>query len=241
MHLLVRRLAAALLAAVLLPALPAQITQNYSASPNLAIPDGNSVGVVSTIQVSGSSILEVTSIQVTLSIAGGFNGDYHAYLVHYLPNGNPAGIVSLLNRTGRTASNPFGYGDSGFTVTFADAAANGDIHLYQLLSNPAGGALFGTWQPDGRADSPFSVTDGSPRTEFLSAFHGFAADGTWSLFVADVSPLGTGTFVSWGMTIVGVPEPATWACGALALGAAGLAWRRRSSAQSGRDDKLPQS
>lgn len=219
-----RLLAFALLAACA-PTLTAQISASYSASPNLGIPDGSTVGVVSTIQVAGSSILEVSSIQVNLNISGGFNGDYHAYLVHTLPNGNPAGIVTLLNRTGRTSGNSFGYGDSGFNVTFADGAVNGDIHLYQLITNPGGGALSGLWQPDGRPDSPFTVTDSSPRTEFFSAFNGVAADGTWSLFIADVSSLGTGTFVSWGMTIVGVPEPSTWAAGVLGLAA--CAWLRR--------------
>ncbi|MBS0657167.1 MAG: PEP-CTERM sorting domain-containing protein [Verrucomicrobia bacterium] len=203
-----------------------QVTANYSASPNLAIPDGSTVGLVSTIQVSGSSILEVTSIQVNLNISGGFNGDYYAYLVHYLPNGSPAGIVSLLNRSGRTGSNAFGYGDAGFNVTFAHGAPNGDIHLYQQISNPAGGVLTGLWQPDGRSADPLSVTDASPRTDSLLSFNGFAADGEWSLYLADVSALGTGTFVSWGMTIVGVPEPGTWAAGGLALLTL-VQWRRR--------------
>lgn len=215
------------LAAAFSPVASAQLTSSFSAAPNLPIPDGSTVGVVSTIQVSGSSILEVTSIQVNLNISGGFNGDYYAYLVHYLPNGNPAGIISLLNRTGRTGSNSFGYGDAGFNVTFANGVPNGDIHLYQQITNPAGAALTGLWEPDGRSADPSIVTDASPRTDSLFSFNGFSADGEWTLFVADVSPLGTGTFVSWGLTISGVPEPGTWAVGVLALGAVAVLRRRQ--------------
>jgi len=209
--------------------LSAQITESFSATPNLSIPDGSTTGVVSTIQITGSSILEVTSIQINLNISGGFNGDYYAYLVHYLPNGNPAGIISLLNRSGRTSSNQFGYSDAGFNVTFAAGAANGDIHLYQQAANPGGGVLTGLWQPDGRSEDPLLVTDASPRTDSLLSFNGFEANGQWSLFVADVSSIGTGTFVSWGMTIVGVPEPGTWTAGGLAALAL-LQWRRRRQA-----------
>ena len=66
----------------------------------------------------------------------------------------------LLNRVGRTASNPVGFADSGLDVSFDDAAANGDIHVYRAVTNPpAGTPLTGTWQPDGRLADPAVVLD----------------------------------------------------------------------------------
>lgn len=223
-------LLAAILASLAPAAVDAQFVENYSPStpPNLAIPDGSTVGVVSTINIPTSLISDITSVQVSLNISGGFNGDYYVYLVHYLPGGVSAGFVNLLNRTGTTASDPFGYGDSGFTITFSDAAANGDVHNYQNVFNPAGGALTGTWAPDGRSADPFLVTDASPRTNSLAAFNGTNAAGDWTLFVADVSSAGLGTFVTWGLTIQGVPEPGTYFTGALALAAVWAARRRRT-------------
>lgn len=206
--------------------LPAQILEIYSATPNLTVPDADVVGVASTINVSGSSILEITSVQVSLNLTGGFNGDYFAYLVHTLPGGGAGGFVTLLNRTGVTGSDPVGYGDAGFNVTFDSAGA--DIHLYQSFTNPGGAPLTGTWAPDGRSASPFSVTDLSPRDTSFSSFFGGTGDGTWTLFIADVAGGDQGQFVSWSMQIVGVPEPGTWAVGACSL-AAGLltGWRRK--------------
>lgn len=208
--------------------LPAQILENYSAAPGLTILDGDPVGLVSTINVPFSSIAQITSISVALQIGGGYNGDYYAYLVHYLPDGSPAGFVTLLNRVGVTAGDPLGYGDAGLDITFASLAP--DIHLYQAVTNPGGAALTGTWSPDGRTADPFLVTDASPRLSSLASFDGSAAVGQWTLFIADVAGGDIGTFVSWGLTIQGVPEPGTAAIGALALALAVGAHSRRGRA-----------
>jgi hypothetical protein len=39
---------------------------------------------------------------------------------------------------------------------------------------------------------------------------GTLADGNWTLFIADLSAGGQSTLVSWGLTIVTVPEPQAW-------------------------------
>ena len=104
----------------------------------------------------------------------------------------------LLNRLGVTATSPYGSADSGFDVTFSDSAAT-DIHS----ASAGGGVLTGTFQPDARNVSPFSVLDTSPRTAFLSSFNGLDPNGAWTLFIADVSPVGIGTLDSWGLTIDG--------------------------------------
>ncbi|MBS0656955.1 MAG: PEP-CTERM sorting domain-containing protein [Verrucomicrobia bacterium] len=207
----------------------AQFLEVYNATPNVTIPDNDLTGVASTITVPGSSILDITSLTVTLTVTGGFNGDFFAYLVHTAINGSSAGFVTLLNRVGTTSGNPDGYADSGFDVTFTNSGS--DIHLYQLVSNPAGGQLFGTWSPDGRAVSPFAVTDATPRTDSLLSFNGFGAAGTWTLYIADVAGGDQGQFVSWGLQIAGVPEPSTWAVGVGALSALGWRLRRRRTPQ----------
>lgn len=189
---------------ILLGALPARaITTVINSTPNLAIPDNNSVGVADFVSVS-STIGFIQSIEVTLNITGGFNGDYYVYLQH------DSGFSVLLNRPGKTASNPFGYADGGAFVTISQAALNGDIHAYQNITNPAGGQLTGTWQPDGRNIDPLNVLDTTPRTATLQNFIGLGAAGNWTLFVADRSAGGVGTLTSWSATITGaIPETGT--------------------------------
>lgn len=180
------------------------LTNTFSTTPNVSIPDNNLVGVAS-VQTIATPILSISNVSVTLNISGGFVGDLYGYLTY----GNQLAI--LLNREGRTASNPFGYLDSGLNVTLSDAAANGDIHSYRLVSNPNGGILTGLWAPDARNTHPFSSLDTTPRTAFLSSFTGLNPNGDWTLYLADVSPVGSSTLNGWSLEVVGVvPEPATW-------------------------------
>jgi subtilisin-like proprotein convertase family protein len=201
---------------------PAQfVTNTYNFTVNEAIPDNDLSGASDT-QTILPGILSITELSVTLSITGGFNGDYYAYLTH------DSGFAVLLNRAGRTATDDFGYPDSGFNVTFEDDAANGDIHSYRLTLNPNGGALTGTWSPDGRDVHPASSIDTTLRDATLVSFQGLGADGDWTLFVADNSSVGNGVFDSWGMTVIGaVPEPGTIALLGLGATILVLAVRRR--------------
>ena len=188
-------------------------------TPNLAIPDNSILGVSNTQSISLPSGF-ITNVKLSLNIAGSptasnaFDGDFYAYLQH------GSGFSVLLNRVGRTAANPFGYFDSGFDVTFDDAAVNGDIHSYRDLVNPAGGVLTGIWQPDGRTTNPNSALLTDPRPALLSSFNGLDPNGAWTLFVADVSPISTGTLKSWtlDLTVATVPEPGTIGVGVLLLG-----------------------
>jgi subtilisin-like proprotein convertase family protein len=177
------------------------ITAIISATPNLAIPDNSSVGVAD-FQSLTTPIEYIESIEVTLNITGGFNGDYYVYLQH------GTGFSVLLNRPGKTVLNEFGYGDAGVFATFAQAAVNGDSHTYQSIINPAGGQLTGKWQPDGRNIDPLNALDTTPRTAMLDSFVGNDANGQWTLFVADRSSGGIGTLNSYTITINGIiPEP----------------------------------
>jgi len=178
---------------------------------NKSIPDNDPNGVQNSQIVTGLSG-HIVNLQLTLNIAGtggAFNGDYFVELVN-----SSGGFVVLLNRAGISSSNPFGYGDNGFSVTFSDFAAN-DIHLYRNYSDIFNlyGQLTGVWQPDGENISPLadpSAFDNalSQQTAMFSSFDGGNPNGTWSLFLADLSAGGTGQLDSWSLDITTVPEPA---------------------------------
>ena len=192
---------------------------NISFSVNQLIPDANATGLTLAQNVSIWPEA-IVSVGVTLDVTGGFNGDLYGYLAG--PNG---GFAVLFNRVGVTTGNAFGYSDAGMNITLSDSAPNGDIHFYQGVTGPLGGQLTGTWQPDGRNIDPLSTPSmflGASRSATLSSFYGDNPNGTWTLFLADMSSGGQSTVVSWGLDIV-VPEPQSMAL--LGLGAL-LVFRR---------------
>ncbi|HSY17967.1 MAG TPA: PEP-CTERM sorting domain-containing protein [Candidatus Acidoferrales bacterium] len=205
----------------------AQTNYTYSSGTlNTAIPDGNPVGISSSTTFSSLPGI-ITSIQVNLDITGGFNGDLYAYLAG--PTGQFAVLLNRVGVTGVGAGNAFGYSDAGFNVTFDQSGAN--IHNYQTSVNPGGGQLTGTWAPDGRNIDPASAPslfDSASTSADLGQFVNIDPNGTWTLFLADMSGGGQSTLNSWGLTIVTVPEPQTWA---MLAGGAGmlLMFRRRGS------------
>ena len=170
---------------------------------NLVIPDGQASGVANFESIS-TPIHQISSIEVSLTISGNFNGDLYCYLQH------GTNLSVLLNRPGRTGANGDGYDDSGFAITLDDNAPRGDIHNYQgVLRPPAGTPLTGLWQPDGRYIDPDSVLNTDPRNAMLNLFNGADPNGDWTLFVADVSAGGTSVLNSWQLIINPVPEPST--------------------------------
>ena len=202
----------------------AQSETNFTFAVNQTVPDNNVIGLTlsTNLTVLGGSIGTVT---VTLDLSGGFNGDLYAYLA------GPGGQLSvLLNRVGvsNTASQ-FGYSDGGMNVTFSDAGAN-NIHYYQTVP---GYSLNGTtWQPDGRNLDPQSnpnlIGAASPSTP-LSLFTGTNPNGTWTLFLSDVSAGAQSTLLSWDLDITTVPEPSTLALMAAGLGGVLLLFCRRGT------------
>ena len=183
-----------LLGAAPLSFLQAQPVESWTFTTNRLVPDGNAAGLSDVRQVS-SAIGVISSLQVRLKITGEFTGDLYAYLRH------SSGYVVLLNRPGKTAPDGDGYADSGFDVTFADDATNGDVHLYQDVVLPAAGwPLTGAWQPDGRTNDPMNVTDQSARATALTNFNGLAATAngrfmfpTWHRVAPICSPNGDWT------------------------------------------------
>jgi subtilisin-like proprotein convertase family protein len=198
------------------------VTWNSGFASGGVVPEGNPVGWSDTRTLSGITATSITDVNVQLSITGDWNGDLYVYLQHL------SGISILLNRSGKTSGNPFGISDGGFDVVFDDAAANGDSHLNFTGSAILGGA---EWQPDGRYVDPSTVLDGDDRTHYLSGFNSMDPNGSWTLFVADMSGGGASAVVTgWGLEIEStsvVPEPGQALGLGLLLGT-GLLFRRRA-------------
>jgi len=189
--------------------------QTENTANEIAIPDGNPVGIANSLSVSGSGGGAIEDVSVNLDISGGYNGDLYGYLVFQPTGGGAASMDVLLNQIGTSGGNPFGSSGAGFNnITLSDSGVS-SIH-------GATGVPTGTWKPD----------DGGQTLDATFATGGQAADGTWTLFLADLSAGGgTSELVSWGVNISVVPEPVTWSL----LGFAGvlgmarfIAWRRQS-------------
>jgi subtilisin-like proprotein convertase family protein len=195
-----------LVAAAAPPLLHGQITETHTFTTNRVVPDGNAAGLSDVRNIS-SAIAQIASVKVRLTLNGEFNSDLYGYVRH------SSGFSVLLNRTGKTASNPTGYDDSGFNVTFETGAANGDIHLYRNVTTPVPGSpLTGSWEPDGRTADPSVVTEASPRGAALTSFNGLNAAGEWTLYLADVESGGTNQLREWAVEITGAAYPAiAWA------------------------------
>ena len=170
------------------------------------VPDNNFSGWSDTRSVSTMPVGTLQSVAVNLTLTGGWNGDLYAYLVH------SSGFTVLLDRIG---AGPFGDSHAGMNVTFVDngtafGTTQGDLNLYAGVPNPSG-----LWNPDATAGG-------------LASFLSTSQNGTWSLFIADLSGGGVSTVQNWGlqMDIVAVPEVETWVAAAMA-GAFGAFWLNR--------------
>lgn len=157
---------------------------------NTVIPSGDPVGITESETFQNLSSLPITSVSVDLDVSGGYNGALYGYLVLQDGNGTPV-TETLLNQIGTSSSNLFGSSGSGMDVTLTDTGtANGSIHN-------ATGTPTGSWLPDS------TVT-------LDQTFSGMSANGTWTLFLANLeSGTPAPTLVSWGLDVgvTPVPEP----------------------------------
>ena len=224
--------AAALLAAVA-PVRAVIVTETYGPlTPGTLLADNQPVLTPSLQSVNISAILALTKVELTLDLRGptegaGFANDLFASLLKsplgVTPTGSDPAAV-LLNRVGGTGGSPAGFGYDGWSVTFSDGAAGGDIHTASLVS----GILSGSFEPDGRL-----LPNDTLRPAMLGVFTGGAGNGDWRLNLGDLAANGTMRLNSWTLTLTGengaaaIPEPATWAAGLALLGLVGATWWRR--------------
>ncbi len=111
------------------------------------MPDNNPTGLAIT-ETFSAPISQITDLQVTLNIAGGFNGDFYAYITH------GTGFSERLNCVGRDTEKLHRLRRQRVERDLIRCPSPNNIHTYQLTLNPGGGALTGTWAADGRTDSP---------------------------------------------------------------------------------------
>ena len=91
-----------------------------------------------------------------------------------------------------------------------------------MITFPALGPVNGTVSTDGRKADPDLVLTSSPRSTRLSDFVGGDPNGTWTLFLADLSSGGSARLDSWSLNFqTAIPEPAEVA---LAFGLGLLGW-----------------
>ena len=226
-----QKLTIVLAAAVIFGASAAQATlfsYDFSSFTTTNIPDGNPAGWANSQSISGISnpgefgpTSVIGDVNVRLTLSGGYNGDLYGYLL--LNDGVNTVMTVLLDRVGQgTGSQPvtsFGYGDSGMNVTFSSVGVT-NIHYYQQVTGWQTNILNGSaWKPDGGD---------------LTTFNGKSGNGTWTLFLADMSGGSVSSVTSWGLDINVVPEPVTVALGGFGVlvAAAGLArWHKRRTAK----------
>ena len=185
------------------------IIYNPANNINANIPDGSPSGWAGTATASGY-LPSLSDISVTLNISGGYNGDLYAGLSY------GGVLVPLLNRVGVSSGNPFGSDGAGMSVTLSDS---GSVNIHAA----GDGVLGGTYRADGQNIDPlssassFSATGGSIMLDAVgTGFGNMNPNGTWTLFLADLSGGGQSTLVSWSLEITAVPEPVNVALGIFA-------------------------
>ena len=109
---------------------------------------------------------------------------------------NNSGFVVLLNRVG-TGDYTYGYGEAGFNnVTLADVSGT-SIQNYDGSSSAATALTGGTY---GSAGGTLNTT-----------YDNLTVNGSWTLFLADLSSGDISQVTGWSLNITAVPEPTTWA------------------------------
>lgn len=199
-----------------LPIAQATVVDTFrSGTLNTVIPDGAPTGYTFTRTTTTSDANFINGVDVHLNLSGGFNGDLYGYLVFQASDNSITTTALLLNRVGRTGVADPGFSTGGMSVILSSGTGlAGNIHD---IANPAN-STFGTRSTYYAADTRTTLPQGdftgsTPAGSGLSVFGSYShdANGTWTLFLADLSGGEVTTLVSWGLDVSVVPEPATWA------------------------------
>ena len=162
---------------------------------DVAIPDGNMVGVARSIpftQVGALPYAVRLNLAIDPSTADVFLGDFVAYLRHTTADNLDSRTVKLFEHIGATTANPEGSAGTGLSVLLSDWATD------SIAPQDLAGILTGTYRP-GVSDQLLSLND-------LGAFD---ASGTWTLWVGDTSSGGTGKLTSWSVELEQLLQPTT--------------------------------
>ena len=184
------------------------------------IPDNNPSGVGYALNF-GATGLQISDIQVSLNISGGWNGDLYAYLSH----GSSYSV--LLNRVGTVNSGDDGYNTAGLDVVLQPVTTHpglADIHTTMLPT------AAGSYEADGRV-----VYTDTSRPQTLDTFLTTDPNGSWTLFFADRAAVNASTLTGWSLDITAVPEPVNVALGLFGVVFAGVSavrWRLNRRAGS---------
>jgi subtilisin-like proprotein convertase family protein len=184
------------------------------------IPDNEATGVAYALNF-GATGLQISDIQVSLNISGGWNGDLYAYLSH------GSSYAVLLNRVGATTSGGDGYSTSGLNVLLEPVTTHPGIVDIHTVQNPFPPPT--AYAADGR----MVYTDTS-RPQTLDVLLNGDPNGSWTLFFADRAAVNGSTLNSWSLDITAVPEPVNTALVLFGVSVAGVtAARWRRNRQSG--------
>jgi hypothetical protein len=199
-----------------LPVAQATVVDTFSSGVlNTVIPDANSIGITFSHTTTTLNNNPINGVDVHLNFSGGFNGDLYGYLVFRATDNTTTTTALLLNRVGRTGVADFGYATSGMNVILsAGTGLAGNIHDAATPSVSTFGTRSTYYAADTRTTLPQGdFSGGTPAGSGLDVFstYGHDANGTWTLFLADLSGGGQSTLLSWGLDINVVPEPSTWA------------------------------
>ena len=143
-------------------------------------------GILLLLLVALTSRADSTNLTATLNTA--------------IPDANPVGLTSTLNVSGVSGNS------TNITVSLdVTGGFNGDLYAY--LVSPTGQMVvlvnrvgMGSGNPYGYGTAGFNITLDSASTNNIHNYQ----SGSYTLSG------GQSTLVSWGLTIVTVPEPQTW-------------------------------
>lgn len=181
----------------------AATTVTWFANPGETLADNNVAGSTFSSGTLSSSSLLIDSVNVTLDISGGYNGDLYGYLV-YTVGGNSYSHL-LLNRVGGgsgAVGSVSGFGTGATPASFAELQTFG----VTLTGDGSGSSIHTT---AAAAGTSYAAEGGGLNSTFGGST--LVGGGTWTLFLADLGAGDQSTLVSWGLSLTVVPEPVTWA------------------------------
>lgn len=142
-------------------------------SPALSIPDGNSVGVTSTLTIGSGPKISKLRVKIN-ELRHSWVGDLQAILT------SPSGTsITLFNRPGNGPSGS--RADDFINLVLEDSAAN----PIQNIEDAEIGPISGSYQP----------------LQPLANFIGESSTGSWKLKLVDAFNLDTGQLVSWSLEV----------------------------------------